>query len=70
MPNQLGKRFEEFVPAKLDFVMQRANVLGNFTGIGQFAVSFLAVANRIGLDLLAANFAGQRSDRTGVEATT
>ena len=48
-------------------MMPGADMPGDFTSIRQFAVSLLAIANRESLDLLTANFAGQRRDRAGVK---
>src|SRR5205809_6244524 len=69
MPDQLGKGVKKFLATQANFMMPGADMPGNFTSIRYFTVSFLAIANRESLDLLAANFAGQRSDRAGVETT-
>ena len=48
-------------------MMPGSDMPRDFTSIRQFAVSFLVIADREGLDLLTANFAGQRRDRAGVK---
>ena len=69
MPNEVWERVEEILLAEKNLVMNRVQMLGDDTGIRQFAVGIFGVAHGKSFDRGAADLGHQRRHRTGVDAT-
>ena len=69
MPNQLRQAGKKIFRAKDNFVVFRVNVLGDSTGIRQFAVFAFGIAYREGLNGFFSQRSHHRGDGTGIESS-